>query len=226
MIYEIAGLKVEMNPQFERLKKQSEDYRSFGEPVMLVKPHPHDEMCVAGTSEEEREYILYSAAFCRDILPFGRFFLHASAVVYKGEGYLFSAPSGIGKSTHTALWRQLFPESYILNDDKPIILPQDKQIFVWGTPFSGKSGLHKNRKVPLKAICFLRQDITNSIRKITQERAMALILNNTWQPKNREKMNLLLDMAEQVVANTDIYEMGSVGDLQAARLSYDVMKGK
>ena len=43
MIYEIANLKVEMNPKYERLMRQSESYRSSGEPVMEVKPNPYDE---------------------------------------------------------------------------------------------------------------------------------------------------------------------------------------
>ena len=38
MVYEIAGLKVEMEPKFGRLTKQCEAYRSWGEPVLTVTP--------------------------------------------------------------------------------------------------------------------------------------------------------------------------------------------
>ena len=149
MIYEIANLKVEMNPKYERLMRQSESYRSSGEPVMEVKPNPYDEARVVmkRPSEGEREYICCSAAFCRKIVRHERFFLHASAVVYEGEAYLFSAPSGTGKSTHTAFGRKLFPKSYILNDDKPVIWPESEQITVWGTPLAGKANLQVNRGV-------------------------------------------------------------------------------
>ena len=44
MIYEIAGLKVEMEPKFGRLTRQSESYLSSGKPVMTVKPDPVDEV--------------------------------------------------------------------------------------------------------------------------------------------------------------------------------------
>lgn len=228
MIYEIAGLKVAMEPRFGRLKKQSEAYRSCGEPVMLIKPESQDEARVAmnRSSAADREYICCSAAFCRGLVPHGRFFLHASAVVYEGEAYLFSAPSGTGKSTHTALWRELFPESYILNDDKPVIWPQKEQITVWGSPFAGKTNLQVNRGVPLKGICFLKQGIENQIRQITEEQALALLLNNTWRPGNHSRMNLLLDMMEQVVTHTKIYEMTCNREIEAAKLSYRVMKGK
>ena len=228
MIYEIAGLKVEMEPKYGRLTKQSESYRSSGTPVMTVKPDPYDEVRVLmdRPSEEEREYICCSAAFCRDIIRHGRFYLHASAVVYEGEAYLFSAPSGTGKSTHTALWREKFPESYILNDDKPVIWPGKEQITVWGTPFAGKTNLQVNQGVPLKGICFLKQGSENQIRQVTEEQALALLLNNTYRPKENDKMNLLLDMIEQVVTQIKIYEMSCTRSLEAAELSYKVMKGK
>ena len=160
MVYEIAGLKVEMEPRFGRLTRQCQAYLSSGKPVMTVKPDPVDEVR-AGMDrypEEEREYICCSAAFCRGIIGQGRFFLHASAVVYEGAAYLFSGPSGTGKSTHTALWRELFPQSYILNDDKPVIWPEKGKISAWGTPFSGRTDLQVNRGVPVKGICFLKQD--------------------------------------------------------------------
>ena len=228
MIYEIAGLKVKMNPKYGRLTRQSASYRSFGEPVMTVKPDPYDEARVVRnrTSEEEREYICCSAAFCREITQHGRFFLHASAVVYEGEAYLFSAPSGTGKSTHTAFWRQLFPESYILNDDKPVIWPQNEQITVWGSPFAGKTNLQVNRGVPLGGICFLKQGSENQIQQVTEDKALALMLNNTWRPGSNDRMNRLLDMMEQVVTQIQVYEMSCTRNREAAELSYRVMKGK
>ena len=228
MIYEIAGLKVEMEPKLGRLTRQSESYRSSGIPVMTVKPDPQDEarVVMARPSEEEREYICCSAAFCREIIPYGRFYLHASAVVYEEEAYLFSAPSGTGKSTHTALWRKLFPKSYILNDDKPVIWPEKEKITVWGTPFSGKTNLHVNCGGVLKGICFLKQGSENQIRQVEEDRALALMLDHTWRPGTKDRMNLLLDMLEQVVAQTKIYEMSCNRKPEAAELSYRVMKGK
>lgn len=227
MIYEIAGLKVEMEPRFGRLKRQSEAYLSFGEPVITVETDPQDEAHVLmdRPSEDEREYICCCAAFCRNIIHHGRFFLHASAVVYEGEAYLFSAPSGMGKSTHTALWRERFTESYILNDDKPVICPGKEQIIVWGSPFAGKTNLQVNRGVPLKAICFLKRGSENRIWQVMGEQALALMLNNTYRPDSREQMNLLLDMMEQVIAQTKIYEMSCTREPEAAELSYRVMKG-
>lgn len=227
MIYEIAGLKVEMEPKFGRLTRQSESYVSSGTPVMWVKLDPSDasSAAMARLPEDEREYICCSAAFCRGIIEHGRFFLHASAVVCEEEAYLFSAPSGTGKSTHTALWRKLFPQSDILNDDKPVIWPEKERITAWGTPFSGKTDLQVNRGVPLKGICFLKQGSENRIRRLPETEALAMMLNNTWRPENNRSMELLLDMIEQVVTETRVYELCCTGEPEAAELSYSVMKG-
>ena len=228
MIYEIAGLKVEMNPKFDRLKRQSEAYKSLGEPVIRINPDFYGGLYALpdNCTAEDREYIYSSAAFCREIIPYGRFFLHASAVVLDGGAYLFSAPSGMGKSTHTALWLRSFEGSYILNDDKPVIFPENERVTVWGTPFAGKTDLQVNRGVPLRAVCFLKQGNENSITRIDSERAIALTLNNTYRPKNAEEMNLLLDMIEKVVERADIFEMSCRNEFAAAEMSYNAMKGK
>ena len=225
MIYEIAGLKVEMEPRFGRLTKACEGYRSSGTPVMNLMPDPRDEAQVQVPTQEEREYILHSAAFCREIIQHGRFFLHASAVVCGGGAYLFSGPSGIGKSTHTAMWQKLFPGIQILNDDKPVIWPEKGKITAWGTPFSGKTQLQMNRGVPLRGICFLKQARENRIRPVAETEALALILNNTWRPKDDKTMNLLLNGIQQVVEEIPIFELSCTTDPEAAQLSYATMKG-
>lgn len=227
MVYEIAGLKVEMEPKYDRLLRQSVSYRSEGNPVMKVVPDSYDEMRVVmeQPSEGEREYICCGAAFCRGILNHGRFFLHASAVVHEGEAYLFAAPSGTGKSTHTALWRTLFPESYILNDDKPVLWPQKGWITVFGTPFSGKTDLQVNREVPLKGICFLHRGEENEIWPVSGERALALMLEHTWLPQSAEEMEKLLDLMEGTVGQVRCFEMSCNMEPEAAKLSCRVMKG-
>lgn len=226
MIYEIAGLKVDMNPVHERMRKQSECYLSSGDPVIHVHSNPMDEVRVVMEDPNvgDLEYICYSADFCRKIVDHGRFFIHASAVVYQGEAYLFSAPSGTGKSTHTSFWNQVLPDTYILNDDKPVLQPGDDGITVWGTPFAGKTDLYVNTHVPLKGICFLKQGSENRIRKLNEEEGLALLLNNTWRPSDINTMNTLLDMMEQVVSRTGIYEMSCTESEEAALLSFHTMK--
>lgn len=227
MIYRIAELNVEMTPQFPRLTRQCGPYLASGTPDFSVMPDPADQADanMARRTPEEQEYICCSAVFCRSILRHGRFFLHASAVVSEGEAYLFSAPSGTGKSTLTAHWCRQFPGSFILNDDKPVLWPGDSGITAWGSPFSGKSDLQVNRTAPVRGICFLKQDRENRIRTLGQTESLALMLNNTWRPKDSQRMDRLLDMIERVVTEIPVYELRCTGEPEAARLAHEVMKG-
>ena len=73
---------------------------------------------------------------------------------------------------------------------------------------------------------FLKQGKENQIQQITEDRALALMLNNTWRPGHSEGMNRLLDMIEQTVTQIQVYEMSCTRNREAAELSYRVMKGK
>lgn len=227
MIYEIAGLKIEMNPQYPRLARQSENYLSTGAPLMRIFPEQYEALynSLQKRSPEDREYVCSSAIFCREIIRHKRFFLHASAVVSDGEAYLFSAPSGTGKSTHTSRWLERFDGTYILNDDKPVIFPQNNKITVYGSPFAGKTNLQVNAGVPLKAVCFLSRGDKNVITPIKDEKAIALFLDNTYRPKNSAEMNILFDMIEKVIGSVKVFEMVCKNDCEAADISYKAMKG-
>lgn len=225
MVFEIAGLKVGMTPHFPRLIRQSQAYRSVGDPAFNVAPNANEqeELLKCKETQEAAEYTCCSADFCRKLPDYGRFFLHASAVVLDHRGYLFSAPSGTGKSTHTALWLQEFPGSFLLNDDKPVIWPQKNQITVWGTPFSGKSDKQVNMGVPLQAICFLKRGSENHISQLNEEEALAELLNNTCRPANIGQMNALLDMLEMVVSQIGIFRLECTPSPEAARLAQAAM---
>ena len=99
-------------------------------------------------------YVQSGSIFYSHLVKFGGMMLHASAVALDGEAYLFSGPSGMGKSTHTRLWKQCFPEAEIFNDDKPALRELGGIWYAYGTPWCGKDGINKNMKVPLKPSAF------------------------------------------------------------------------
>ena len=77
--------------------------------------------------------------------------VHGSCVAVDGKGYLFTAKSGTGKSTHTRLWRQELGERAVMvNDDKPLIRISENGPVIYGTPWDGKHRLSNNIGVPLK----------------------------------------------------------------------------
>lgn len=77
---------------------------------------------VEGSTIDEAEEFATASIFNRKIIHRGAMLVHSSALVFDGKAYLFSADSGVGKSTHTKMWLKRFgSKAHILNDDKPVV---------------------------------------------------------------------------------------------------------
>lgn len=149
---------------------------------------------------------------------------HSSAVAVDGEAYLFTAPSGTGKSTHTRLWRELLGEKAVMvNDDKPIVRFVDNEFYVYGTPWNGKHRIGNNCRAKVKAICALKRSSQNVIRKISPKEILPLILNQTLRPKEANLMENLLVLIDKLLKSVSLYELGCNMDISAAQLSYSTM---
>lgn len=173
------------------------------------------------------EYIMTGTKFYRELLAFDGFMLHSSAVVLDGKAYLFSAPSGTGKSTHTNLWAEHFSDRdvYIINDDKPAIkLEEDGLFYVYGTPWSGKTDKNVNARVPLQGICFIERSEENFINEITGFEAVRRILWQTIRPRETENLDKLLSLCDVLVKKIKVYQMGCRIDTNAVEMAYNAMK--
>ena len=151
--------------------------------------------------------------------------LHASAVEYNGKAYLFSADSGIGKSTHTKLWQQIYGDkAQVFNDDKPALRRIDGKWYAYGTPWCGKDGINQNKKVPLGGICFLKRGEKNSIQPMSNYTAVQKIIGQTnRKTADINKINNLLDLTDKLIREIPIFELECLPNEEAAILSSTTM---
>lgn len=231
-IYSIAGLNTQIEAEYPMLKSRIAAYREksaesippsikvkvTNERIIKTVKHFDDRI-----TPEQSEYILAGGDFYRQLLSHNGIMLHSSAVVTNGKAYMFSAPSGTGKSTHTALWLKMLEDAYILNDDKPAIRVIGDKLFAFGTPFSGKHDISRNTRVEIGGICFIKRSSTNSIRMITAKEAIPLMLAQTMRFKEKSCMENLLDVMDTVIRRVPVYELSCNTDISAAELSYRVM---
>lgn len=225
--YKIANLTIRMS-SFGRTVAQAEPYRCEpAQPDIIIrsdwqalqKAQPH-------LSDEDCEYLCTGGSFYRQLLNFDGMLLHASAVVLDGRAYLFSAPCGTGKSTHTKLWLQAFGDrAYILNDDKPALRFEDGAWYAYGTPWSGKHDISTNIRVPVAGICFLRQAKENTIRPFSGPKAIFALLEQTARPAGPQLRGQLMMLLDKLLTNLPVWEMGCNMDPQAAQVSYEAMSG-
>lgn len=232
-LYNIADLLVEMDFKSDLCLSRAAAYKaeSDAEPDIVIKDKEED---IAKSREEhpeltlnEWEYMIYGSDFYRNLLRFDGMLLHASAVVVDGKAYLFSAPSGTGKSTHTSLWLKLFGDrAYIINDDKPAIRFCDGEFYVYGTPFSGKHDISRNTRAKLGGICFVTRGEENKIYPMPDNEVIVNMLDQTVRRLGAISMDRLLATLDKLLRQTKVYKIECNMDISAARLSYQTMSGE
>ena len=227
MICKIADLIAEI-PTADGLAVRCQDYlwKEETNPDIVVQEELYRKDRFAPCiSTKTVAYMEAAFQFYRQLLGFGGFCLHASAVVRDGKAYLFSGRSGVGKSTHTRLWIDTFGgDTRVINDDKPALRCIDGVWYAYGTPWCGKDGINLNERAPLAGICFLKQANQNRIRKIEPSEAFQKFYGQTIRHMdNAHELDALLRLMEDLLSKIPVYELENLPEPAAAMLSYETM---
>lgn len=228
----VAEITVEVHSLYTDVKEMCREYLCEDKPDVVIvmteedignerKRYPDGEKMAAGYIETLAVYRkLAEAVLDHDIL-----LIHGSAVAVDGRGYLFLAPSGTGKSTHTRLWREYFGDrAEMINDDKPLLRLEENQILVCGTPWNGKHRLGRNKNVPLQGLCILRRGKSNRIRRVSAKEAYADVFRQIYRPlADREKMEKTMELMDEIL-RLPLYYMECTISAEAAKMSYERMK--
>lgn len=227
MLCKIADL-ITAVPEAGDLVSRCQEYRCDGDlrAEIVIRTEDFRPNAWQGLTENDYVYCESGSHFHFQLLRFGGMMLHASAVAIEDRAYLFSAPSGTGKSTHARLWQQIFGEEVqAINDDKPALRCIDGIWYAYGTPWCGKDGINCNRRVKLAGICFLKQAPHNRIRRLSSREAVQNII---WQTMHRfrtkDNLDRMLDNVDSLVRSVPVYELENLPEPGAARLSYETMR--
>ena len=142
-----------------------------------------------------------------ELVNYDTILVHGAAISYKGEAYVFSAPSGTGKTTHIYKWLNKLPNAFVVNGDKPFVkfTDIDSKPIVYGSPWAGKENLYTNTMVPLKAIICMERADCNNIYEIGFEEAFLFILQQTHRPNDEEKMRKTLHLLQRLNGKAKFY---------------------
>lgn len=229
MRYKIAELITEYTPRFDDLRQLSEPFLYDGDlpadielavtEVALQKTDAR--MAVPDMAKTEN--FLISGEFNRAIIRYGGLLVHSSGLICNGGAYLFSAASGVGKSTHTRLWLKAFGDKvHIFNDDKPVVRIYDDRVIAYGTPFDGGSGVALNESAPLKAIVFVERAEQNSIRTAATKEIIQNLYFQTAHMVGMKTAQAMLQNFESLLrSSVKFYILSCNMDIEAAEVAYN-----
>jgi len=236
---ELADIAVGVECQFTATADLCSEYLTDRSAAFSVKVEPADLVFekerVARTArlhgQPRRSYpdeYLETLALYRKIserMPFYHTVLfHCSALAADGEGYLFTAKSGTGKSTHARLWREYLGERVVMvNDDKPLVRVTGDGAFVFGTPWRGKHRLGRNMSAPIKAVCLLERGQENAIREISAAEAYPMLLQQTYRPADPEALQSTMSLLDDLAERVRFFRLSCNMDVDAARVAYEGM---
>jgi len=176
---------------------------------------------------EIKEYNLISMLVNEFLLDNNLIVVHGSAIAFDNFGIIFSAPSGTGKSTHSNLWKMEFDNRVtIINDDKPIIEVVGERAYVIGSPWSGKTNLNADLKVPLKAIVFLEQAKHNMIFDLSSKEMLKNIFNNFIKSDDINKNDMIIDKINRLAKIVKFYRLECNISREAVKLVYNKIFGE
>lgn len=196
----LAPYKISESGEFDFSATASEkDIRAEFENDKAFPPAYHESLCILRN-------------LSRALSNTGNGFLfHASTVAYKGKAYAFTAASGTGKSTHTALLKNLLGDELVyVNDDKPFVryFQSEKTFYAYGNCWNGKHSLGENVKFPLAAIVFLTRGEKNSVTKITEPlECLPEILSQTLYPEDEKQAKNLFNLLQTAFETIPFYKL-------------------
>ena len=173
------------------------------------------------------ETVALHRKIAEELFRFRTLMFHGSVVAVDGVGYLFSAKSGTGKSTHAALWRQLLGNRAIMiNDDKPMLRMDGEQVLVYGTPWNGKHRLSTNTCVPLRAICVLERSATNRICPIAAREALIPLFQQSNRPMDPALMPRYMELIDQLASCVRFYRLSCNMEPEAAQIAFNTLSAE
>ena len=137
----------------------------------------------------------------------GLFALHSASILYQDKAWLFSGRSGMGKSTHTNLWKQIFHTPIINGDLNLLSITPDGPV-VYGMPWCGTSGIADSASHPLGGIVLLKQATKDSCVTLPENKKALLVMQRFISPTWTKEMLLCnLNFTESLAKQTPICQL-------------------
>ena len=147
---------------------------------------------------------------------------HGSSFMVNDKGYIITARSGTGKSTHVGLLKQLLGDKLTyINDDKPLI-DVSHGCIIYSSPWNGKEHRGNNVSAPLSSVIFLERGIKNSYIELTDKSEIYIkLLSQIYLPLEKDKREKALKNIDIIRDKINFYLIKVNTDISSAEMSYE-----
>ena len=168
------------------------------------------------------EYLETYREICNYMIQRDALLMHGAVIEYEGMAYMFTAPSGTGKTTHIRQWRKAFGKAVrVINGDKPIIRYKDGEFIAYGTPWCGKEHYNTNTSAPLKGIVLVSRGEENSIEEIPSDKFNLFLVKQLYLPKDPSLRMKVLELGDKLFTTVKLYHLKCNISTDAAILARD-----
>lgn len=173
-----------------------------GDRAVFYCTPPYDEVLVYELFHAIRIAFLYLAG------RKGMYAIHSASILYRDKAWLFSGPSGTGKSTHTGLWNEYY-STPIINGDLNLLAVENGKALIHGIPWCGTSGICDTKTHELGGIVLLKQYPENRLFPLKEDEKQLLVLQRLISPLwNEPMMENMLSFIGQLSGRISTYRLG------------------
>lgn len=160
----------------------------------------------------------------------GKIAVHSSSILYRDRVWLFSAPSGVGKSYHTFLWNSLY-KTPVINGDTSVVGLDDNGIStVYGCPWCGTSNICHTKSYRLGGIILIKRSRRDFVEELSEAEKRLLVLQRLISPSWDDKALLKnLSLVEKLMDKILVCRLNCTMDktaVMAIKAKIDKVFGK
>ena len=173
-------------------------------------------------SDKATRFLLRTAFECRFCYE-GIVSLHAACVEMGDFAVAFTGHSGLGKSTRARAWVEALGAQWI-SGDRPAVRLEKAGATACGVPWDGKEQIFRDVEKPLKCIMEVRRSPLNYVRRLSDDQARQLIMQQSFVPMwDTDAAVMAMANVRQLVRKTPVYRVFCGPEAEDAKAIYDIL---
>ncbi len=228
---DIAALTVLIDNSYPYIENLAKDYVTDKKSDFSVSVTKDKIIAEQNCAPDAKLPMDYCESICiyREIaekLPdYDAFVFHGCVIAYDGGAYLFTAQSGVGKTTHARNWLSRFGDKvHILNGDKPIIRIIDGKPYACGTPWRGKENYGINEILPLRAIVFVERGTENKAAPASKSESLVKFMKQIYLPRSQASvLSKTMRLADKILDTIPLLRLVCNKEEESAQVAFDAL---